>query len=144
MTELLNGIDETKRLWSCFVPGEPAARAEMIGRCGRFSRIIDKPDARNYKSYARMVIAQKAPETLFDCPLILHTHAFLTKPKSVPKKRTLPDRKPDLSNILKCIEDCLQGIVITDDSRIVEQHNFKYYADDLNLPGVIITLEAAK
>lgn len=124
--------------WSVFIPGEPVARAEKVGRIGGFGRIIDKPQVRDYKAYARAHIAACRPDVLMDGPLTLELTAYVTKPKSASKKRIWPDRKPDLSNILKCAEDCLSSIVIVDDARIVRHINAKHYADEQNPPGLKI------
>lgn len=56
-----------------------------------------------------------------DGPLMAHIVFTLRKPASAPKKRrTYPDRKPDLSKLLRSTEDALvTGGAIKDDARIV-------------------------
>lgn len=45
---------------------------------------------------------------------------YLPKPKSAPKTRpSWPMRKPDLSKLLRAVEDPMNGVLIADDARIV-------------------------
>lgn len=125
--------------WSIFIPLEPVGRAEMVS----FRKtIIDKEFVREYKKNARLMIACKKPRGLFDGPLKLIVTAYLTRPKSVPKKRLYPSVKPDMSNILKSSEDCLKDLVITDDSRVVDQVTKKRYANSDHPVGVYIEVQA--
>lgn len=126
--------------WSCFIPGEPAARAEKVvtirGRGRTFTRIADKGKPSDYKAYLKSYIADSAPQRLLDGALRLELTAYLPKPKSAPKSRIWPVKKPDLSNLLKCAEDCLRSIVIVDDALIVQQINEKRYAGEDCMPGL--------
>lgn len=51
-------------------------------------------------------------------PIKMEVTFWRRKSKWLPKRETLPFRKPDNSNFLKLIEDCLTGIVIPDDGQI--------------------------
>lgn len=65
----------------------------------------------------------------------------LQRPKSRPKKHHYPDRLPDLSKLVRAVEDGLKGIVWRDDSQVCEQVAHKRYASDLGgsmRPGVDI------
>jgi len=57
-----------------------------------------------------------------DGPLVARVVFTLPKPKSAPKRRrSYPDKKPDLSKLLRSTEDALKTAgVIADDSRIIE------------------------
>ena len=48
-----------------------------------------------------------------------------------------PTTKPDVSNIVKGIEDALNGIWYKDDSQIVHEYSMKQYARE---PGVIVKM----
>lgn len=62
-----------------------------------------------------------------DEPLILVATLTFLRPKSR-KKNALMDRKPDLSNLIKGVEDGLSnGGALKNDSRIVESHERKLY-----------------
>lgn len=84
-----------------------------------------------------------------DGPIRARMVFTLPKPKSAPKKRrTWPDKKPDLSKLLRSTEDALttSGIV-ADDARIVCYSRLEkvYVGDDDNdalpCPGARIELE---
>jgi Holliday junction resolvase RusA-like endonuclease len=73
------------------------------------------------------------------------TMAFtLPKPKSAPKgRKTWPDRKPDLSKLVRSTEDALTDAgVWEDDARVIQCVATKMYpgegANALDIPGVII------
>ena len=48
-----------------------------------------------------------------------------------------PTTKPDVSNIVKGIEDALNGIWYKDDSQIVHEYSMKQYARE---PGVVVKM----
>jgi Holliday junction resolvase RusA-like endonuclease len=79
-----------------------------------------------------------------DCPVVIHMTFTLPKPQSAPKrKRTYPDRTPDLSKLMRSTEDALVDAgVLKDDARIVSAHIHKVYPNEgdsaLECPGCII------
>lgn len=84
-----------------------------------------------------------------DGPILARMVFTLPKPKSAPKtRRTYPDRKPDLSKLVRSTEDALTDAgVIADDARIVEFTRLAkvYPGEDgeaLEAPGVVIYLES--
>ena len=78
------------------------------------------------------------PDTPFDCPLRLKLIFQLPRPKSRSKKELYPDRRPDLDNYIKSLKDALNGIIWTDDARIVEINARKEYGE---LIGVWVEIE---
>jgi Holliday junction resolvase RusA-like endonuclease len=70
------------------------------------------------------------------------------KPKSAPKRRrTVPDRKPDLDKLQRSTWDALTQIgVIEDDARIVMCEAMKVFpgehADAMDAPGAVIEVRA--
>lgn len=56
-------------------------------------------------------------------PVQLSVHFFVARPPSIPAKRVWPAVKPDLSKLVRCIEDSLTGVVYLDDSQIVKYQN---------------------
>lgn len=64
-------------------------------------------------------------------PLVGSAAFYLPRPASVKQaKRPLHTVRPDLSKLIRAIEDPLNGILIEDDSRIVAWWAVKLYADD--------------
>lgn len=79
-------------------------------------------------------------------PLYVAMIFTLPKPKSAPKSRTIyPDRKPDLSKLIRSTEDALTDAgVWEDDARVVEVVAAKRYPgegkDALRTPGAVIRI----
>lgn len=83
----------------------------------------------------------------FDGPLVVKMVFTLHKPASAPKKRrTWPDRKPDLDKLVRSTSDALVTAgAIRDDARIVEFTRLaKVFpggdTDALSSPGVLIEI----
>lgn len=82
----------------------------------------------------------------FDCPINVEMVFTLPKPKSAPKtRRTWPDRKPDLSKLVRSTEDALTEVLaFQDDARIVDMVCGKRFpnegTDALDSPGVVIRI----
>lgn len=68
-----------------------------------------------------------------ECPMRVWMCFGMPWPKAASKRRRLTLEahavKPDLTNLTKLIEDCGNGIVWRDDSRIADLRIQKYYAD---------------
>ena len=83
-------------------------------------------------------------------PINVHMAFTVPKPKSAPKRlRTWPDRKPDLSKLVRSTEDALTDAgVWEDDARIVRCVASKVYpgegVDALHIPGAVIRIEAVE
>jgi Holliday junction resolvase RusA-like endonuclease len=83
-------------------------------------------------------------------PVIAEMVFTVPKPKSAPKsRRTYPDRKPDLSKLIRSTEDALSDAgVWEDDARVIEyRFTSKVYPNEgtgaLHIPGAIIRLWSA-
>jgi crossover junction endodeoxyribonuclease RusA len=75
-------------------------------------------------------------------PLTLTASFVLPRPKSAPKSRWAPDKKPDLSHLLRALEDAVtQSGLIVDDAQFVDEHPVKVYGP---LPGVTFTITPAE
>lgn len=97
-------------------------------------------------------VAAKAMKglALLDGAAELTVYCFLPRPRSHYGKHGLrpsapkyPTPKPDLSKMVRAIEDALTGVVWTDDSRVVSQHNHKLYADS-EPPKAIVEVRAVE
>jgi Holliday junction resolvase RusA-like endonuclease len=93
--------------------------------------------AKGHKSWratvhAAAVAAREAEEgfEVLDGPLLMISSFWLLRPVSHPKTiYTLPSSKPDLSKLIRAVEDSLKtGGVIEDDARITEIISNKRYA----------------
>ena len=78
--------------------------------------------------------------------LSMSVSAYYPIPKSTSKKKKdmmlkgilLPDKKPDVDNVLKCICDALNKVAYDDDKQIISMNIVKYYSEN---PCVVIRLE---
>lgn len=114
--------------YTAVIFGEPVAQGRpRFSRQGGFVKAYDPAKSRDYKSYVRLVAAQTAPAGPVTGAVILSLKIYRSIPKTMPKyKRELalagqirPVTKPDVSNVLKGVEDALKGLWYKDDSQIV-------------------------
>jgi len=73
-------------------------------------------------------------------PMSLSCKIYIKRPKSVKLSvREFPEVKPDLSNYIKGIEDAMNGLVYTDDAKIVKYDDCrKLYTE--SFPRIEVTL----
>jgi Holliday junction resolvase RusA-like endonuclease len=101
------------------IPVEPTAkgRARVCVRNGRSFAYTPAKTAKAEKDIRAYVESLGLPMFAPGVPLRVGIHFYLTKPKSVSKKRQEPVVKPDLDNYVKII-DSLNGVIWPDDSQI--------------------------
>lgn len=116
------------REFRAVVLGEPIAQGRpRFSRQGGFVKAYDPPRSRDYKQYIRLVAREDAPEVPVTGAVQLSLKIYRAIPKSMPKRkreaaiagRLRPTTKPDVSNVLKGVEDALKGVWYADDSQIV-------------------------
>lgn len=136
------------------VYGQPAPQGSKRhvggGRMIESSKAV-KPWREAVKYAARLVIEREGIKAPLDGPLLARVVVTVPKPKSAPKRRrTWPDRKPDLSKLLRSTEDALTDAgLIADDARLVEFSRLAkvFPGEDpeaLESPGCVITVEPVK
>ena len=123
------------------VPGSPIGQGRpKFSTINGHAKAYDPEKSRNYKAYIRMLATQAMKDsgfTMIEGPCCLSINAYFEVPKSKSKKfreaalsgLERPTKKPDLSNIIKGIEDALNGLVYKDDSSIVSLKIQKYYSE---------------
>ena len=121
-------------------------RARYVKR-GNFVQTYTPEKTRTYETLIKdaAIEAMGASEPL-ETPVSLYLYIRVPIPKSYSKRRTeaclngleKPIRKPDSSNILKSVEDGMNGVVYHDDSQIINIHVSKVYS---SLPGVDICVK---
>jgi Holliday junction resolvase RusA-like endonuclease len=104
---------------------------------GNFVQTYTPDKTRNYESLIKeaAIEAMGTSEPL-ETPVTLYLYIRAPIPKSLPKKRIeaclngleKPIKKPDASNVLKSVEDAMNGVVYKDDSQIVNIHVSKVYS----------------
>ena len=117
---------------------------------GRHAGVYESTKDKQYKTnIAAQVVTQK-PQYIKNQPIILTALFYMPRPqyhfnvKGEVKERfrsVLPVTKPDLSNLIKAVEDSLNGIVWSDDSLICGYGNSgKFYTD--SIPRIELRIEA--
>lgn len=105
----------------------PKGRARVTSR-GGFARAYTPAKTVEYENLVKAagVVAMNGQEPL-GTPLRVNLTAYMPIPKSLSKKAradildgiTKHTKKPDCSNLLKSVEDALNGICYIDDSQII-------------------------
>lgn len=103
---------------------------------------------RDYESAVKLAYMEAVKDKPYEkgVPLILSLGCAYPIPKNDSRKKraeklcgtTKPTVKPDLSNVLKAVEDALNGIAYADDAQITELHVTKYYSE---FPGIEVLIE---
>ncbi len=131
------------------IPGAPTAKGRAkVTTIGGHARMYTPTRTLNYESKVALFAAQAMKGLdLFDGPLTLGLVLTMAIPSSWSiKKRELalsggiiPTVKPDCSNVLKAVEDAMNGIVYFDDKQIADLRVSKRYGE---IPSVLVTVEA--
>jgi crossover junction endodeoxyribonuclease RusA len=80
--------------------------------------------------------------SLLDGAVRVRLDLTLPRPKSAPKRSTPPAvKRPDVDKLARAILDAITGIIVRDDSQIVDLHATKRLAELGETPGVAITVE---
>jgi Holliday junction resolvase RusA-like endonuclease len=127
------------------VPGQPVGKGRArAARRGNFITMYTPEKTANYESLvAHAAHVAMAGKSLISGAVAVDLDIRLQIPASWSKKRKemaaqgliAATKKPDCSNILKAIEDGMNGIIYNDDVQIVQSSQRKRYAET---PGVVV------
>jgi crossover junction endodeoxyribonuclease RusA len=67
-----------------------------------------------------------------------------SKPKSMPKKRQLNTKRPDLDKLIRAVLDGITNVLIPDDAQVVSITANKSYSTENNGPGLHIQVQRLK
>lgn len=121
-------------------------RARYVKR-GNFVSTYTPEKTRTYEALIKEASREAMGSTEpLETPVSLYLYIRVPIPKSHSKKKVeaclngldQPIKKPDASNILKSVEDGMNGIVYKDDSQIINLHVTKVYS---TLAGVDICVK---
>jgi len=125
------------------VPGQPVGKARpRVTRNGAFT---PKKTA-NFESLVKLSCQAQHHGPMLDGPLRMTVHAYFSIPRTWPKwllreaflENVWHTRKPDGSNVLKAVEDALNGVLYQDDSQIVHAVVLKRYSTE---PRTVIEVQ---
>ena len=116
-------------------------------RRGNFVQTYTPDKTRNYEALLKeaAIEAMGSSEPL-ETPVSLYLYIRVPIPKSFSKKKVQdclngseqPMKKPDSSNVLKSVEDAMNGVVYMDDCQIINHHMTRVYS---TLAGVDICIK---
>lgn len=125
------------------VEGNPVGKQRArYAKRGNFVQTYTPEKTRTYESLIKdaAIVAMGASEPL-ETPVSLYLYIRVPIPTSATKKRLeaiskgdeKPIKKPDASNVLKSVEDAMNGVVYKDDSQIVNIHVTKVYSSQAGI-----------
>jgi Holliday junction resolvase RusA-like endonuclease len=102
-------------------------------------------ELKSFEQFIKLKAEELFPKPL-TCPICLSVHFLMPRPQDIIwKKKDMPripcPKRPDADNLIKNIEDCLNGIAYIDDSQITELHVWKDYHSGDEGPKTIIRIE---
>jgi Holliday junction resolvase RusA-like endonuclease len=131
------------------VPGQPAAklrpkaaRRKKRGGATYIAQITPEKTIRYESDVALFGAQAMAGRPLLDGALWMHVSAFFTRPKSHAKMKEPPvyvTKKPDGSNVLKAIEDGLNGVAYLDDAIVADSRIVRRWCND-GRPRVVVSI----
>ena len=127
-----------------FVGGIPKSmRVSGVARFQRAGKVhmVPKRGHSDWATLVGQIGRQHAPETPLEGPVAFAARFFLPRPKSAPKKVTMPLTRPDIDNLVSKLTDQFNGVFYRDDAQIVRFACSKAFAAD-GKPGVEITVVA--
>lgn len=125
------------------VDGEPVGkgRPRVTAGRGKFAHAYTPKKTKDYEDSVRFAFmaTTDAPMPIYPREISLEAHMTIAMsiPKSYSKKKTeqcrtgiiVPNKKPDIDNVVKSILDACNGYCFEDDSQIVRLKAEKIYSD---------------
>lgn len=127
------------------IKGNPIAKKRpRFARIGKFVRTYDPQETEEgrflfevQKQWSRPPIEVPIKvRCSFEMPIPKGTSGKKTKAMILEEIKHI--KKPDISNLIKFVEDCLNGVVWKDDSQIVYLAGGKFYSEE---PKTLIMIE---
>ena len=131
------------------VLGEPRGKGRPRATVrGGFAKVYTPNDTVVYENLIRVEYERQCGGAFFDKgrPVEMDIVAVYGIPRSASKKKVAmmqsgeirPLKKVDSSNLLKAVEDSLNGVAYHDDVQIVETHVSRFYGEN---PRVVVTIK---
>ena len=146
------GVSSVQPVVQIVIPGRPVpkGRPRFSRRSGR---AVTPKRTREYERFCALCGRMAMAEAGFIAPLEggigLRVTALFARPAQIGKAHKLWGRPgrvplsgggsyPDISNVIKAIEDGLQGVVFVDDHQVCLLEGARLYASDEDEPGVYV------
>jgi Holliday junction resolvase RusA-like endonuclease len=136
------------RVWIELRDRKPEPASYRLAR----GRMFEADSSREWKALVRdAAIEAMNGEPIFEGPLRLNLRVTLTRPKShwttkhslsaEGRRHLAPTTKPDLTSLLRAVEDALTHVVYADDSQIAEQGTAKVYGERPGIEVEVVMLD---
>lgn len=120
------------------MPIKPTPFSWRIVRNGAFHRLANTKTYKEYREEIESFIRLHLAECFFgsniplklNCELIFKIPEYCTKKEVARRLAQGHIIKPDLTNLIKAIEDSLKGVYFKDDSQIVEHRTKKLWGNE--------------
>ncbi len=134
-----------------FVAGEPVPQGSTRSfYIEKLNRVVTTHGNRNTERWRQRIAAeaQRCNEdrdaTFYcedrNCGYIVKLNFQFSKPKSMPKKRHLNTKRPDLDKLIRAVLDGITGVLIPDDAQVIGIAASKSYCDGAHQPGLTISV----
>ena len=129
-----------------FIPGRPIGKGRpRFVRAGDSVLTYTPKTTRTYEDMVAMIFRSKKKD-MFKGYISISVTAYFPIPKSASKAlkskmlsgELLPDKKPDLDNIIKTVLDGLNGVAFLDDKAVIKIAGSKRYSTE---PGVAVMIQ---
>ena len=110
------------------LPRPQGSHRAFMPKGAKFPVVTDaNRNLKQWRDLTSLVAQDHAPRELVEGPVGLRVCFYFARPKSLPKKVLHHIKKPDLSKLIRSIEDSLTNIVWGDDSQVVHVVATKQY-----------------
>lgn len=116
------------RVWSCVIPGKPTPKgnSKSVVRMGKRLVPVASSKVRGFESSSKAIAYTQRPAELLVGAVVVDVDFVFAIPKSRSKgKRMLRvgdphTSRPDRGNLLKMLEDVLEGVAYADDAAVFD------------------------
>ena len=120
------------------IPAPQGSHRAFMPAGARFPIVTDdNPRTKPWRSSVAYAALQVRPQPLFSGAVTLTVRFYLPRPKSLPKRVQYPVKKPDLSKLIRALEDALTGVVWNDDAQVTMVMATKHYGE----PGCSVVVK---
>ena len=127
---------------SVFIPGRPAPQGSKR-HLGNGIMVESSKAVKPWRVDVAWAVRAHFPAPM-DGPVRLELEFVMPRPKSAPKRSTPPAiKRPDVDKLARAVLDAITGVVVADDSQIVELVASKRIAEIGEASGVLLTAAVA-
>ena len=129
------------------------AGSKTVGRTSSGATFLRDASRRSYpwrRDVAQAAGVAMRARPLLEGPLVLEVRFVVVRPRGHfgarglrPSAPAHPIVRPDVTKLLRAVEDALTGVVWRDDAQVVEQHAAKVYGEPARCEVAVSAIEAS-